>query len=236
MFRSNTQRPFIVFVTQNTFTCNQVWICSAPAIGFKCTVKIDHQMIFCSSFNNPMIPVHHFLVFAVHEINFNTGNSPFFIQSTSLLKIKPVNIGIVHPKPAAYIFVFGILQNFGHVNLRRWLFNISIRFIERTIPLPVDKHVWPTHFRSQIDVLINHGLFHFYFPTPPVVPGTDTWFYPRWIFNFTWVIQVLYDFRFHKFSGSFTNHYYPPWGFMGCFENNFVSVLLLTFSWRQCSS
>ena len=113
--RSHTGRPLGVLLAHHSFAGHQIRIGAAQPIGLEGSVVIDHEMMLGGLLHHAAIPVHHPLVVAVHEVDLDPGDAPFFKQRKRLVHVF-VDRGPMRPQPDADILLLGVAQQFGKID------------------------------------------------------------------------------------------------------------------------
>ncbi|RRA49152.1 hypothetical protein D1Y84_13610 [Acidipila sp. EB88] len=80
MRRRNPRAELVVFVTEHTLPGQKIRPGDAESCRLKSSVKIDHQVVFRGERHNILIPIHHGLVIAIHEVNLDARDTPLFIS------------------------------------------------------------------------------------------------------------------------------------------------------------
>jgi len=96
------------FVAQDAFLRDIVRPGSGQAGGHIGTVEIHQQVMFRRTGENLLIPLDDVLIAAVHEVDFDSGGSPFFHGGEGLVDADAVQVVGMQPQHQFDILLFGI--------------------------------------------------------------------------------------------------------------------------------
>ena len=119
MTRRNAIAPFVILVTHYSLPGKQIWPGTPNSGWFVRTMKINGQMMFGSQTGQTVIKIDDLLIITRHEIDLDTGNSPFFIKRKCLFHLL-IGIKPIQPYKNFDTLFLSILHQFGNINISCW--------------------------------------------------------------------------------------------------------------------
>jgi len=139
--------PFIPLVAADAFLGDVVGISSSQTGGLECAVEINEHLILGGFGQDAFIVVDHPLVVTLHEIDFQTDDTPPGELLEGGLQL-PVKSHPAHPEDNADIFLLAVIDNFRDIHAGFGSQQVVLRR-----PAIIDDDIFNAVFGGKIDVV-----------------------------------------------------------------------------------
>ena len=159
-----------------------------------------------------LIPVHHVLVVAVHEVDLHAGDAPLLVEREGLL------VGVVAVQRrssaararAARLSRAAKRRTSSMSTAGLTLRDVGVGLVELAVPLPVDQLIRPAHVGGELDVFLERGGVHLHVAGPPMVPGHHARLDPRGVRQFAGRGQIQDQVALDQPARLAANHQHAP--------------------------
>ena len=166
--------PLHLLLTSHSLEVEHIRIGVGHAVWHWRTMEVAEQAVFGASGGSLFKKLHHLLVAAVHEVDFETLHAHFAIVAAHILHIALKGL-VASPKHDIHATVGSIFHKHRQVDFRHHLHQVGF-LVHR--PTLIENHVFNAVFGGEVDIILIGAIVHasgkihaFQVPVVPPVPS-----------------------------------------------------------------